>query len=484
MITMNVKTVREALRGFGKLNPGARKNPALHTVRFTPEEEGVVKLAATDLDHQLVHKCGGTADGNEDFLIPVEKLRGCVKNQKAGTRLHFHAEDGDRHLIRIDDGTVVSEVGCGVQPVGDYPDFGSAGKRLTEIPASGVRAIREATGSASTDPTRLVLNSVLLEPGGVVATNGRVLYRSNSLNLDIGESIAIPNHRVIGLLDPESPAVLYGPEKKGDRAYRLVQDGWEWDFRSVDGTYPDYTQVLPRDEEERVRIELSDGDAELLERVNRLPFVGKKDAFAGLRRRGNELRLMAGRGEDRQVCQLNPSSIKGGGDTHVFFNYTFLMEGLRNGMRNLSLKDELAPVTMRGDGKTQLFMPLRGNQTEEDWKLTRAHARAQTPASEAAETHEAGGNGRSPETESAAGSDAPKAGAESPAPVDTRREQEDGIAELIREATQVRDSLKDTVGGLNRLIKTARRAGRRHSDLEREHAALKKSVRSLQKIEV
>jgi hypothetical protein len=55
---------------------------------------------------------------------------------------------------------------------------------------------------------------------------------------------------------------------------------------------------------------------------------------------------------------------------------------------------------------------------------------------------------------------------------------------LIEEATQLRDSLKESLSGLGQLLKTARRVSPEQTDLEREHRGLKRSIRSLQKIEV
>jgi hypothetical protein len=55
---------------------------------------------------------------------------------------------------------------------------------------------------------------------------------------------------------------------------------------------------------------------------------------------------------------------------------------------------------------------------------------------------------------------------------------------LIDEATRLRESLKENLTGLGQLLKTARRASREQTDLEREHRGLKRSIRTLQKIEV
>ncbi len=480
MITLDVKTMRRALSGFSKLNLRTLKNPILQAVRFTAQG-GTLRLSATDLDQTLEFSCRGTAHEDGDFLIPLEKLRSCCKGEKAGTRLHFHPE-ADRHLIHIDDGSVTSEIASDPLPVGKYPDTPATDRAMTEIPAAGVRAIREATGSASTDPTRAILNSVLLQPDNVVATNGRILYRSNSLSLDIKDSLIVPAQKAIRLLDPEAPAMLYGPSNGKAREHRLEQGEWSWTFRAVDGTYPNYSQVLPKNEETRTVIELSDADLELLERLARLPFTREKDALAGLRRAGNELRLMIGRGKDRQVYALKPDSIEGGRDAEVFFNYNFLLEGLKHGLRTLTIKDELDPLILKDAHRVQLFMPLRHHAEPGEWKITQSGVKTDAKPAPA--------NAREPKA-------APKLAAESvSAPVKTapmtmapdrpqgKAEEPDGIQILIEDATQLRDSLKESLSGLGRLLKTARRVSRERSDLEREHLTLKRSIRSLQKIEV
>jgi hypothetical protein len=61
-------------------------------------------------------------------------------------------------------------------------------------------------------------------------------------------------------------------------------------------------------------------------------------------------------------------------------------------------------------------------------------------------------------------------------------EDEDSFAVLMREAGELRDRMRETVADLGRLLKTARAAHREHSDLNREHCAVKRTIRSLQTI--
>ena len=481
MITLNVKTMRRALSGFSKITLRTLKNPTLQSVRFTAKG-GTLHLSVTDLDQTLQFTPEGTAHEDGDFLVPLEKLRSCCKNEKAGTRLHFHPER-DRILIHIDDGSITSEISCDLLPIKDYPDPPRTKGQSTEIPATGVRAIREATGSASDDPTREILNSVFLDSDNVVATNGRILYRSTGLNLDLVESLIIPCEKAISLLDGENPAVLQSSGNPKAREHTLVQDDWAWTFRRKDGTYPNYTQVLPKSDEDRIEIQLSDSDVELLERLARLPFADEREPFAGLCLEAGDLLLRIGRGSERQVFRLNPASIRGGVDTHVFFNYNFMMVGLKHGLRTLSMKDEIGSVLLLDDHRTQLFMPLRYEAQKGEWKVTQTSpGAAATPASVAKAPVP-----KEPAKQAACAVSSPAKTAPSPEASSVRNEgseDADAIAVLIEEATRLRDSLKEDLSGLSHLLKTARRASREQTDLEREHRGLKRSIRTLQRIEV
>jgi DNA polymerase-3 subunit beta len=468
MITLDVKTLREALRGFGKLNLRACKNDALKTVRFK-SEAGVLRLFATDLDQSLIYTCEGQDHENGDFLVPLERLRASVLGAKANALLYFHPEE-EATLIHIKDGGITSEIRCQPVPLKSYPEWQEAPTRLTSLTKDVVEALQQASGSASSDPNRYILNSVYMEPGGVVATNGRILYRATPLDLKLRNPLIVPNFKSLGLFDPEQPAQLLGDAQKPRALHGIAQGAWIWYFRPLDGTYPNYQQVLPKDESERVEIELSTSDVELLEGLARLPFTKTKDACATLRRLRGDLRLRIGAGDDRQVHQLRPVSIKSGSDTEVSFNFNYLMEGLRNGMRTLSFKDEIGSLTLRDDSRFQLFMPLRGNGGKQDWTVTHA-GRSETEAAPAS---------RKP-ARAAALAVKPEASVRSSASAEPEK---DALADLIREATELRDSLKGVCSGIGQLIKAARRAGREHSDLEKEHQSLKRSVRSLQKLEV
>lgn len=472
MITLDVKTLREALRGFGKLNYRSVKNEILKTVRFTAKG-GRLTLSATDLDQSLDYACPGDQHEDSDFLIPIAKLKSACKGEKAGTRLHFHPE-ADRILIHIHDGSLASEISCEPLPLSKYPNHTPVPCHTLDLPAGCVRSIREATGSASNDPNRYILNSVYLQAESVVATNGRILYSSRHPKLGLKDSIIVPNLKAIDLLDPDAGATLHQPKDNPRGIHRIEQGNWTWSFRTVDGTYPNYQQVIPQDDADRVQVTLSEADLELMQRLSRLPFTGTKDAFAGLRRTGRELRLLIGQGQDLQVHQLAPDRVEGGSEGFVCFNYNFLMEGLKHGLRQLTLKDELAPVLLQDADRMQLFMPLRANLKDSDWKVTHAH-QASTPA--VPKPAEA------PPLKAAACATKPEPSVRSSAPVDKAPEP-DPVARIINEAAELRDSLKAGAQALGQLIKTAREANRERNDLEREHLALKKSVRSLQKIEV
>lgn len=459
MITIPVKPLREALSGFNRLALAQQKLPVLRSV-LVKSENGWLSLAGTDLDQRLTYQTRIENPDKEEILVPLDTLKGVVKNRSVRAEIRIHPGT-QRHRIQIKEGEDITEVGCSALDVRKFPADETGLEKLTVLPEAAMTSILDAVPTASTDPTREILQSILVEPESVVSTNGQQLFRSNSLKLDLSDSVMVPAMKTLKVFDPGKTAHLF--RSKGKRpVLRLLQGDWEWTFRSPEGQYPDYRQVFPKSDENRVKVVLSEADVSLIQELGRLAELTDKNALTGLRVEKGKLLLMVGSKDNRQVHPLQPERIEGEGTRFVFFQYSFLLLGIGQGMRRLSLLDELSSVVMEGDHRMNLFMPVRGVVAEAEWGkrlISREGKDKPAPTPEPVPTK-----------------------AESPTGKD--KEADDPLAVLMDETTAIRDRLRDLAGDLNQLVKGVRRVQRDRSERERDHTALKRTIRSLQRLGV
>ena len=457
MLELPVKTVRTMLRGVSKLALRKPAHPSLGYVRLQTTPNGL-RLSATDLDNTLLLDTGLNPPEPVDALVPVTGLREASRNASHGTRIFLECgesggtitvgKDGDTETHRYE--TVSRD---------KYPSPPHTAEPVTPLPVKTLKAVLDARGCASTDPTRHVLNSVLLAPGHVAATDGRRLFHANSMDLELDRALIVPAAKAMTLFDPEKPAVLLRTEGGGSApVFAIKQKPWTWMFRPVEGRYPEWKHVMPPADSMTVRLTLSDEDVTtVLGPVSREPALKEKDAPALLVAQEGILHLVveAGKESTEKVYRLNPRSWETGYGVraHVRFNLGYLVDAVKRGVSTVAFSDPLSPVLLTSEGREFLYMPLRSNPGDVPSNLRQ---------------HPTKGTMNQPNNVQPNCS-APPGKAE-----DTG---ETALERLVRQAKQARDNLRELTG----LI---REVSRDHTALEKEHEALKRSIRSLQRIEV
>ncbi len=473
MITFSQKYLRQALGGLRVLKVNKQDLAPLRCVLIRAAA-GTVSFEATTLDEHLRFEGRGETDAPAEQLVPYDLLNDTLKSGDADS------------LVTLTPGVDLSYIASGARltvPLAaacNREEFPAApqptGKGVT-LPAGVLGSIVEAQGCASSDTTRFILNAVLLSPHEVVATDGRQLYRRNGLELALPKGgVLFPVSGAPGILQPDHPAELWAWDLEGSPKATVAQGPWTWTTKLVAGNYPNWRQVIPRTEDYTSVIKLAESDAaRLIAVLPRLPGFKELTSPVILRISGTGAQLQPPPRLPQVVVALDRSEVTGPAVV-TQFNAHLLLGALKRGFRELRVKDEVSPLIMRDDTRTNLWMPFR-----------RETAPAPSaPAQPEASSAPAQSNPQ-PETQPATTMVAiqpippaePTPPVRVPAPVEPA-----GESSPLDTLNRVKDLLRDVQTALNHASNAIRELAREKRAVERDLEALKRNLRVLKNVEV
>ncbi|MBV1905484.1 MAG: DNA polymerase III subunit beta [Pseudomonadales bacterium] len=252
---MQFTTTREALLKPLQLVTGVVERrqtlPILSNLLVEVSDSGI-SLTGTDLEVELVaHVNEGIDVGSSGkATIPARKLFDIWRSLPDGAEVNIKCE-GDRAIVR----SGRSRFSLATLPAGEFPGVdATAGDVELSITAADLRRLIEQTSFAMAhQDVRYFLNGMLLEisPGFVrtVATDGHRLAMCTLKNLSEGTGMQaiLPRKGVLELSKVIS-------EDDGDIALAISKNHicirhseYTLTSKLVDGKFPDYEKVIPRD---------------------------------------------------------------------------------------------------------------------------------------------------------------------------------------------------------------------------------------------
>jgi DNA polymerase III subunit beta len=332
-------------------------------------EEGHLGLTVTDLDVTIACSVEARVEKVGITTLPVRRLFSIVR--ELGTP-EIDLEVDEKNVCSLTAGASFFRInGLSAEEFPPRPAFTDT-RRVT-LPQEKMKGMLRRTAFAvSSDEARYVLNGLYLSlrehKVTMVATDGRRLALSDE-EVDIAA---------------ESQAEFIVPTKTIGELSRLLQDKGEvqitvgenqaaFDMRGegllsvlvisklVDGTYPNYQQVIPRDSKERIPL----AREELVQALRRAELMtSDKSNSVKLAFTRNNLAITANTpevGEARESLAINYK----GRDLAVAFNPGFLLDALKALDTDevfLELSDELSPGVVKINGPfLYVIMPMRMN---------------------------------------------------------------------------------------------------------------------------
>lgn len=236
--------------------------PILSNVLIEASAEGTIRLMATDLDLQVVESVEAQVESAGATTVPAHTLFDIVRKLPEGSQVQLHAASGK---IEVNAGR--ARFNLSTLPRDDFPVI-AEGELPTrfELPAVTLRQIIDKTRFAiSTEETRYYLNGIFLHVSDdatpvlkAAATDGHRLARMTVPRPDgaAGMPDVIVPRKCVGelrkLLDEVDGTVevSLSPTK-----IRFGLGSAVLTSKLIDGTFPDYSRVIPTGNDKLLRID-------------------------------------------------------------------------------------------------------------------------------------------------------------------------------------------------------------------------------------
>ena len=338
-------------------------------------EEGHISLTTTNLD--LGIRCRIKADVSDtgSITLPVRKLATIVKELPVN---EVFLETSDKNQAKITSGGSLFKImGIGSEEFPPLPTFEN--RKVFELSQDEiVNMLKSVSYAQSTDENRYILNGVYFnfadEKLTLVATDGRRLGLTG-LELEVSEenagSLILPAKTVAEL------ERLMGKGEKVNIAFNDRQAAFEIGLdessdsglvdhlylvsKIVEGNYPNYRQVIPKETEHRVKIERE----LMLECVHRAALVTSDKSNSVKIKVSKNLLELSGQSTEYGESHESMAIAYDGPEVQVAFNPQFLMEPLKALTKDevfFEFKDELSPGLFKTlDNFICVIMPLRLN---------------------------------------------------------------------------------------------------------------------------
>lgn len=327
--------------------------------------DGWLSLTGTDLEMEMVvrvkltlsHESGATT-------VPARKFLDICRGLPDDAEITVILED-DRLLVR----SGRSRFSLATLPVADYPNLDDWPSNVEfSLPQSTLKRLIEATQfSMAHQDVRYYLNGMLFETEGeelrTIATDG---HRLAVCSMPIGQSL--PTHSVIvprkGVLEL-SRLLDNGDEpirlQIGTNNIRAHIDDIIFTSKLVDGRFPDYRRVLPKNPDKILQANCN----ELKQAFSRAAILSN-EKFRGVRLylSQNQLKITANNPEQEEAEEILDVKYQGT-DLEIGFNVSYVLDVL-NALKcedvKLLLTDSVSSVQIE-NGANQyaayVVMPMR-----------------------------------------------------------------------------------------------------------------------------
>lgn len=224
---------------------------------FLSLDDGLLRLSGTDLEVEIVSEIPDVAGTTGMCTITARKLLEICRALPGDAEFDLEVK-GDRATLK----SGRSRFTLQTLPAGDFPRLQTEDWDFqVDVPAGAFRRLLEKTQFAmAQQDVRYYLNGLLVELGNgrirTVATDGHRLARSEAAveGADRAHQVILPRKAVLELsrvvADGDRPVRLeFNP-----RHCRVSLDDLVFTTKLIDGRFPDYNNVIPKESPIRLRL--------------------------------------------------------------------------------------------------------------------------------------------------------------------------------------------------------------------------------------
>lgn len=335
--------------------------PVLSNILFQARE-GELWLTATDLDLTIRARAPAAVEAEGATTLPAKRIFSIVR-EAPGMELDLRTDD--KHITTVQSETAEFRLnGISDEDFPAQPPFSDAA--VYTVDRGVLRTMLQRTGYAtSQDEGRKILNGVLLsfndEKLTVVATDGRRLAL-------VEREVEYPQGAEVDFVLPSKAVNEFihtvageGPVKIQVAPNQVSLDTGEVVIQTkrLEGTFPNYRQVIPNETQTRVTIERET----LMNAVRRVALLTNETSNSvNLTFAKNRLEITSSTqdvGEAREIVAIKYT----GKEIKIAFNPDYLIDPLKNLDVNevfFEITDDLSPNMIKSsDPFLYIIMPLR-----------------------------------------------------------------------------------------------------------------------------
>ncbi len=345
--------------------------PILSNVLIEAEKD-YISLTTTNLDLGIRAKIKADVKEGGAVTLPVKRLATIIR-ELPNVDVSFDATPN--HQVKLTSGgSTFRIVGIGKEEFPPLPEFGDD-KSFTLEQAELTSMLKSVSYAQSTDETRYILNGVYFNfrdaKLSLVATDGRrlaLISKELEVPAESAGSIILPAKTVSELtrmLDKGEKLKIAFNERRAsfqintDKDSSGLVDSIYLYSKVVEGNYPNYQQVIPKETHQRIKLE-----RELfLQCVHRAALVtSEKSNSVKIKLTSNLLEITA-QSPDFGEAHESMAIAYSGPDLQVAFNPAFVLDPLKALTKDevfFELKDELSPGVFKTlENFICVIMPVR-----------------------------------------------------------------------------------------------------------------------------
>lgn len=374
-VTIPVPAVKSVLTGMSKVIKPNRLLPQLDSLWIQPAQKGV-SIIGTNTDEHLLYECPDAIyDGEEGFFIESSALRSFMQVIRGDTvSINVLPETLELKFYEDMWSATVEMPRLDATPVVKHDDVFTGWE--TQAPGTMLQDYVFALPFISTDSTRHVLNGVCFAHNGdICATDGRrMLFKGKAHNLGISaletripsipgiepmkhEDLIVPNTRFLRTVKPEK---VDGIQVTPQHNLRVSLPGWKYVANCVEGTYPNYKQVIPETTPEPF-FELGNNAIDAFRFIETLATSREMPAVKIHPMKTKAKLTMTA--ENHRAQRKVTVDMEGCGDgtikTVSSVNPCYFIDALERGFRRFHQADKFSPLVSHHDGWTHVLMPMR-----------------------------------------------------------------------------------------------------------------------------
>jgi DNA polymerase-3 subunit beta len=345
--------------------------PILSNVLIEAEKDHI-SLTTTNLDLGIRCRIKAEIKDPGSVTLPVKRLAGIVRELP---NLDVTVDGSPNHQVKLTSGGSTFKImGIDKEEFPPLPEFGEE-KAHSLAQSELATMLRSVSYAQSNDESRYILNGVYFNFRDgrlfLVATDGRrlaMVSKEMEVPADAAGAIILPAKTVgelTRLLDKGEKVQISFNDRRAafqvatDKDASGLVDNIYLYSKVVEGNYPNYQQVIPKETHQRIKLERE----LLLQCVHRAALVCSEKANSVKIRLTSNLLEITAQSPDFGEAHESMAISYSGPDLQVAFNPAFVMDPLKALSKDevfFEVKDEVSPGVFKTlDNFVCVIMPVR-----------------------------------------------------------------------------------------------------------------------------